>query len=85
MNVIEMKSTEETVSRQRDNAPSWYSPAEAAAIAGVDKSTVVRWCQRIGTPLARRVRGRWRVSPQSLARLLDGQELDSAASRRRAG
>lgn len=56
----------------------WLSTSEAAQKASVDQSTVIRWCQRIGTPLARRVRGRWRISPDALAKLLEGEELGKA-------
>lgn len=53
----------------------WLSTSEAATVADVDQSTVIRWCQKIGTPLARRVRGRWRISPSALAKILQGEEL----------
>ena len=54
---------------------AWLSTSEAAIVAQVDQSTVIRWCQKLGTPLARRVRGRWRISPPALAKLLEGEEL----------
>lgn len=53
----------------------WLSTSEAAEIASVDQSTVIRWCQRFGTALARRVRGRWRIKPEALAKILEGEEL----------
>ncbi len=56
-------------------AKAWLSTSEAAQAAEVDQSTVIRWCQKFGTPLARRVRGRWRISPDALAKLLEGEDL----------
>lgn len=56
-------------------AKAWLSTSEAAQAAEVDQSTVIRWCQKFGTPLARRVRGRWRISPDALAKLLRGEDL----------
>lgn len=54
---------------------AWLTTSEAAIVAQVDQSTVNRWCQRFGTLLARRVRGRWRISPTALAKILEGEDL----------
>lgn len=60
----------------------WLSTSEAAAIASVDQSTVIRWCQRFGTSLARRVRGRWRIKPEALAKILEGEDLGATKDRK---
>lgn len=58
---------------------AWLSTSEAAEVAQVDQSTVLRWCQRFGTPFARRVSGRWRISPDGLAKLLAGDQLGATS------
>ncbi len=67
---VEEKRSAEAQSRQRD---VWLSPRAAAEIAGVHRTTVLRWCHELRTPFARRVRGHWRVDPLALARLLEGE------------
>jgi excisionase family DNA binding protein len=53
----------------------YITPVQAAEVAGVDHSTLVRWCQRVGIPLAVKVGGRWRVDPSALRRYLNGDPL----------
>ena len=59
----------------KPNIKAWYSTAEAARIASVDQSTIIRWCQKYGTAFARRYVGRWGVSAEALAKILQGEEL----------
>lgn len=71
--ICEKETSANTVSRQRD---SWLSPPQAAEIAGVHRATMNRWCEQIGKPLARKIGGRWRVSPSALAQLLSEGQID---------
>lgn len=74
---VAINNSEITMTGQDVRPPvkAWLSTSEAATVAQVDQSTVNRWCQRFGTLLARRVRGRWRISPEALAKILEGEEL----------
>ena len=52
--------------RQQVKVKGWLSTSEAASLAFVDQSTIIRWCQRI-PGFASRVGYRYRISPQALA------------------
>lgn len=68
---VEEKVIAKPVASQQD---TWLSPPKAAEIAGVHRATMNRWCESLGRPFARKVRGRWRVSTAALIALLDGPE-----------
>lgn len=74
---VEVENSAEAKSRQRVDRMEWLTPEKAAEIAGVHRTTMLRWCIRHRAPLARLVGKRWRVSPLALARFLDGEELTS--------
>lgn len=68
MRSVETKASAKPVVRQRDE---WLSPPKAAELAGVHRATMNRWCESLGRPFARKVRGRWRVSTAALIALLE--------------
>ncbi len=51
---------------------SYLTPAEAAAWADVTSRCIVLWCRK-HPALAVRVVGRWRIRPEVLNRLLNGE------------
>lgn len=72
---------DKVVQRLRDGSdvlqPDYVTAGEAAALLKVSKSTVVGWC-RSGKLVATKISPRmWRISRDSVDRILNGDDLDS--------